>query len=60
VKWWICALVCLDIFPLLQDEAVEPFDPIFIDADKSNNPEYLSWALKFSPRSRNGTSGIAA
>ena len=40
--------LALDILPLLMDEAVEPFDLIFIDADKSNNPEYLSWALKFS------------
>jgi len=27
---------------------VEPFDFIFIDADKPNNPNYLQWALKFS------------
>jgi predicted O-methyltransferase YrrM len=40
--------LALDILPLLQDEGVEPFDLIFIDADKSNNPEYLRWALKFS------------
>ena len=30
----------------------EPFDLIFIDADKPNNPTYLEWALKFS---RKGT-----
>jgi predicted O-methyltransferase YrrM len=26
----------------------EPFDLIFIDADKQNNPGYLQWALKLS------------
>jgi predicted O-methyltransferase YrrM len=28
-----------------------PFDLIFIDADKENNPQYLQWALKLSHRS---------
>lgn len=32
----------------LADEKVEPFDFIFIDADKPNNPAYLKWALHFS------------
>jgi len=27
-----------------------PFDLIFIDADKENNPQYLQWALKLSRR----------
>ena len=27
---------------------MEPFDFIFIDADKPNNPNYLQWALQFS------------
>lgn len=27
-----------------------PFDFIFVDADKENNPQYLQWALKFSHR----------
>ncbi|MEK8126560.1 O-methyltransferase [Paenibacillus filicis] len=36
----------------LQAEGVEPFDLIFIDADKPNNPAYLKWALAFS---RTGT-----
>lgn len=27
--------------PALEDESIEPFDFIFIDADKQNNPEYL-------------------
>jgi predicted O-methyltransferase YrrM len=30
--------------------ATEPFDLIFIDADKRSNPEYLAWALKLSRR----------
>ena len=29
-------------------EASEPFELIFIDADKQNNPGYLEWALKLS------------
>jgi predicted O-methyltransferase YrrM len=36
----------------LRAENPEPFDMIFIDADKPNNPTYLEWALKFS---RKGT-----
>jgi predicted O-methyltransferase YrrM len=27
-----------------------PFDLVFIDADKENNPQYLKWALKLSRR----------
>ena len=38
----------LDILPSLSG----PFDLIFIDADKPNNPEYLRWALQLS---RTGT-----
>ena len=30
--------------------ARRPFDLIFIDADKANNPHYLEWALKLSRR----------
>jgi len=37
-------------------ERSEPFDLIFIDADKQNNPAYLEWALKLS---RAGTVIIA-
>ncbi|KAF4637653.1 hypothetical protein G7Y89_g414 [Cudoniella acicularis] len=33
-------------------ESTEPFDMIFIDADKDNNPGYFKWALKLS---RKGT-----
>ena len=29
-------------------EGCGPFDVIFIDADKPNNPEYLAWALKLA------------
>ena len=34
----------LDVLPTLQ----APFDMIFIDADKVNNPFYLEWAMKLS------------
>jgi predicted O-methyltransferase YrrM len=42
----------LDVLPLLKG----PFDLIFIDADKKNNPAYLEWALRLS---RPGTLIIA-
>jgi predicted O-methyltransferase YrrM len=32
----------------IKEEGAEPFDLIFIDADKPNNPTYLAWALKLS------------
>ncbi|MCM3630491.1 O-methyltransferase [Paenibacillus glycanilyticus] len=32
----------------LEAEGAAPFDLIFIDADKPNNPQYLQWALRFS------------
>lgn len=32
----------------MNEENVPPFDFIFIDADKPNNPSYLKWALHFS------------
>jgi len=34
--------------PVLKAEGDGPFDLIFIDADKENNPQYLEWALKLS------------
>ncbi len=34
--------------PVLKAEGAGPFDLIFIDADKENNPQYLEWALKLS------------
>jgi predicted O-methyltransferase YrrM len=36
--------------PILKAEGAGPFDLIFIDADKENNPRYLEWALKLSRR----------
>ncbi len=38
----------LDSLAKLHAEGVAPFDLIFIDADKPNNPAYLEWALKLS------------
>jgi predicted O-methyltransferase YrrM len=38
----------LDTLPLLAAEKRGPFDFIFIDADKKNNPGYFEWALKLS------------
>lgn len=32
----------------LAEENPEPFDLVFIDADKPSNPEYLAWALRMS------------
>jgi predicted O-methyltransferase YrrM len=40
----------LDTLPQLQAERQEPFDLIFIDADKVGTPEYFLWALKLSRR----------
>ena len=37
-----------DSLALLQKEEVDPFDLIFIDADKKNIPSYLDWALKLA------------
>ncbi len=34
--------------PELLDEGAGPFDLIFIDADKRNNPAYLEWSLRLS------------
>lgn len=40
----------LDTLPRLETEGAGPFDLIFIDADKPNNPFYLQWALKLARR----------
>ena len=40
----------LETLPQLAHEGRGPFDMIFIDADKPNNPHYLAWALKLSRR----------
>jgi len=38
----------LDSLPKIALENRGPFDLIFVDADKRNNPSYLTWALKLS------------
>jgi predicted O-methyltransferase YrrM len=38
----------LDSLPLLAAEKRGPFDFIFVDADKEDNPGYFAWALKLS------------
>ena len=38
----------LDTLPKLEAERAGPFDLIFLDADKPNNPAYFQWALKLS------------
>jgi predicted O-methyltransferase YrrM len=38
----------LDSLPLLATEDTGPFDLVFIDADKQNNPDYLEWAIRLT------------
>lgn len=38
----------LESLPKLADDNPPPFDLVFIDADKGNNPHYLEWALKLT------------
>ena len=38
----------LDSLPQLLREAADPFDLVFIDADKPGNAEYFAWALKLT------------
>jgi predicted O-methyltransferase YrrM len=38
----------LETLPRLVEEGAGPFDLIFIDADKQNNPGYFEWSLKLS------------
>ena len=40
--------LALDSLAQLAEQGGEPFDFIFIDADKPNNPNYLGWALKLA------------
>jgi predicted O-methyltransferase YrrM len=40
----------LDTLPRLATEAREPFDLVFIDADKQNITAYFEWALKLTRR----------
>jgi predicted O-methyltransferase YrrM len=46
----------LEVLPQLAQQGRGPFDLIFIDANKSNMPEYFAWALQLS---RPGTLIIA-
>ncbi|MER5514464.1 O-methyltransferase [Streptomyces sp. NPDC002763] len=38
----------LESLPKLADENPAPFDLVFIDADKVNNPHYVEWALRLT------------
>ncbi|GAA3851504.1 O-methyltransferase [Streptomyces lacrimifluminis] len=38
----------LETLPKLADENPGPFDLVFIDADKANNPHYVEWALRLT------------
>ncbi|MFI9404794.1 O-methyltransferase [Nocardia sp. NPDC052316] len=38
----------LDSLPVLAEENADPFDLVFIDADKVNNPNYVQWALRLT------------
>ncbi|GAB2729188.1 O-methyltransferase [Nocardia thraciensis] len=38
----------LDSLPVLAEEHPEPFDLVFIDADKVNNSNYVRWALRLT------------
>ncbi|MFF2025394.1 O-methyltransferase [Streptomyces sp. NPDC058171] len=38
----------LDTLPLLEAEGAGPFDFVFIDADKVNNPHYLDWSVRLT------------
>ncbi|MGA5415885.1 O-methyltransferase [Streptomyces pseudogriseolus] len=38
----------LESLPKLADEQPPPFDLVFVDADKANNPHYVEWALRLT------------
>ncbi len=38
----------LETLPFVEAERLGPFDVVFIDADKDNNPQYLEWAVKLA------------
>jgi predicted O-methyltransferase YrrM len=40
----------LDSLPGVEAEGIGPFDFVFIDADKANNPEYFAWAMRLVRR----------
>ncbi len=42
--------MAIDSLQQIANEDYEPFDFIFIDADKQNNSAYFEWALKLSRR----------
>jgi predicted O-methyltransferase YrrM len=44
----IVAGAALQTLPRLSQSGAEPFDLIFIDADKENTAEYVEWSLKLS------------
>jgi predicted O-methyltransferase YrrM len=46
----------LDTLPLLESAGDEPFDLVFVDADKPSYPDYLAWSVRLS---RPGTLIIA-
>jgi predicted O-methyltransferase YrrM len=46
----LCVGAALETLPQLAAEGRDPFDLIFIDADKPSYPDYLGWALRLSRR----------
>lgn len=42
----------LELLPQVERDGIGPFDFVFVDADKGNNPEYFRWALRLA---RKGT-----
>ncbi len=38
----------LELLPELEREGVDPFDMVFVDADKAHNAEYFAWALRLT------------
>ena len=38
----------LELLPEIKGDGLAPFDLVFIDADKENNVEYISWAVELS------------
>lgn len=40
--------LALELLPELAAEGLEPFDFVFLDADKENNAPYFEWALRLS------------
>ena len=46
----LCVGRALDTLAELAAEGRGPFDLIFLDADKAQNPEYFAWALELSRR----------